>query len=495
MNTELVSAASIPASATRIAGKQVVGDGENFDVVTPIDGSVLGSERASSPAQVQAAVRAAAAAQPGWAATPADERARILLTAVASLRVDIERLSTLIMLDNGKTRAEAQQDVYAAAALLESAAEWARRVKGTTLVEGSGLERFTWREPVGVVAIFMPFNAPLMFSAMKAGAAIAVGNTVVVKSPMQNPYAAAVFADHLADAGVPAGVYNVLQGGADVGEAMVDAPELAMVSFTGSSDVGAIVGQRAVAQLKRLILELGGKSANVVFDDAPFDAAVDGSLAAIFRNSGQRCFSGSRLLLQEGIAEKFLASYVEKARSLRVGSPFDDDTQVGALITAADVQRVHAIVEQACAEGATVLCGGELPTEVAGRGAYYPPTVIDCTLVPNATVLQEEVFGPVVAVQRFATEDEAVTLANSTRYALAGGCWSADFGTGLRMARRVDAGMYWINSYAVHGGVEVTIGGRGASGFGQEMGEEGILAYTNVKTVLMDTRGDAVKGM
>lgn len=489
-----IDTAGLPELTTVIDGVAVEGKGEAFEVVSPIDGTVLGRPRASSVAQVAQAVAAASAAHCGWAKTSADDRSRMLMRLGMALLGDLERLAHLITHDNGKTYQEAVLDVYAAAGLLESAAGWATRVKGTTMVEGSGLERLTWREPVGVVAVFMPFNAPLMFSAMKAGAAIAAGNTVVIKSPAQNPYAAAAFMEHLAAVGIPAGVVNLVQGGAEVGSALVDDRGVHMVSFTGSSRVGAAVGQQAVGQHKRLILELGGKSANIVFDDAPYEDAVAGSVGAIFRNSGQRCFSGSRLLLQRDIADRFLSDYVDAVRALRVGDPFDPQTQVGALITARDVQRVHAMVEQARAEGARILCGGEAITTPQG-GAYYAPTVIDATEVPEASILSQEVFGPVVVVQRFDTEAEAIELANATEYALAGGCWSRDIGRAMRTARAVDAGMFWINSYAVHGGVETTIGGRRSSGFGQEMGEEGFLAYTNVKTVLIDAHGGAAKGM
>lgn len=494
MSSAALAMARLPELLTFIDGQAVDGEGAAFEVSSPVDGSVMGSPGASSVAQVEEAVHAAKAALPGWAGTSADARARMLRGAAMALVADLERLANLIAVDNGKTYGEAVLDVYAAAGLLESASGWATRTKGTTMGESEGLERLTWREPVGVIAIFMPFNAPLMFSALKAGAAIAAGNTVVVKSPMQNPYAAAAFVEYLTAAGIPEGVVNLVQGGADVGQTLVSAAEVDMVSFTGSSHVGAKVGMEAVSRHKRVILELGGKSANIVYDDAPFDAAVTGSLGAIFRNSGQRCFSGSRLLLQEGVADDFLADYVPAAEALRVGDPFDPQTQVGTLITHEDVDRVHRMVEQARSEGATVLCGGAPVTTEQG-GAHYAPTVIDVSDVPDATILQQEVFGPVVVVQRFATEEDAIALANSTEYALAGGCWSNDLGRALRTARAVDAGMFWINSYAVHGGVETTIGGRGMSGFGQEMGEEGFVAYTNVKSVIIDAHGGSAKEM
>lgn len=494
MTGDRLAAARLPRLLTVVDGVAVEGGGEAFEVVSPVDGSRLGGPCSSSADQVRTAVGAARSALPGWSATPADERSHVLMRLADSLLRDIDRLATLITLENGKTYPESELDVRAAAALLESAAGWATRLKGTTLVEGSDLERLTWREPVGVVAIFMPFNAPLMFSALKAGAAIAVGNTAVIKSPMQNPYAIGAFMEHVAAVGIPSGVVNLVQGGGDVGQQLVGDSEIDMVSFTGSSRVGALVGQHAIGHHKRLLLELGGKSANIVYDDAPLDAAVAGSLGAIFRNSGQRCFSGSRLLLQHGIADRFLEAYVAAAGDLRVGDPFDPATQVGTLITHADVDRVHAMVERARAEGATVLCGGA-PLRAPGGGAHYAPTVIDASEVPEATILKEEVFGPVVVVQRFTSETEAIRLANSSEYALAGGCWSTDLGRALRTARAVDAGMFWVNAYAAHGGVETTIGGRGSSGFGQEMGEEGLSAYTNVKTVLIDVHGNAVKGM
>lgn len=477
-----------------IGGEFVEGAASPFRVISPVDGAELGRPCAASASQVANAVTAAASACASWSATPAGSRAAILEQTAAGIEADLDRLATLITLDNGKTYGEAELDVHAASALLRSAAGWATRIKGTTLVDENGLQRLTWHEPVGVVAIFMPFNAPLLFCALKIGAAIAVGNTLVAKSSEQNPYAAVAFVEHLQKAGLPAGVVNLVQGGGEVGAALVAEPAVDMVSFTGSSHVGGLVGQSAISSHKRLLLELGGKSANIVFDDADLTAAVPGSVRAIFRNAGQRCYSGSRLLLQRGIATEFLSQYVEQVSALRVGDPFDPTTQVGTLITHADVDRVQRIVDHACEEGAKILCGGE-PVSTDHGGAHYAPTVIDCSGVPEAGILQEEVFGPVVTVQVFDAPDEAIKLANSSRYALAGGCWTRDLGLAFSTARAVDAGMFWINSYAVNAGVEATIGGRGASGFGQEAGEQGVLAYTIIKSVLVDAGPAAALGV
>ncbi len=480
-----VETARLPRVHTLIDGMFVDGGGQIFTDVFPATGTQIAEVRSSSPGQVSDAVSAARQAFPAWADSSATTRAAILDRAADTMLRDMDRLTALVTLDNGKTSPEASFDVVSSTSLTKSAAGWASRMRGSTLPLGDGYVEMTWREPVGVVAIFMPFNAPLMFCAMKIAAAIAMGNTVVVKSPEKSPLAAIAFAEYLVEAGLPNGVVNIVQGSADVGTALVSSPEVDMVSFTGSSTVGARVGSDSVAGLKRVLLELGGKSANIIFDDAPFDSAVEGSVGAIFRNSGQRCFSGSRILVQENIADRFIESLVAKTRSLRVGDPFDPNSDIGSLITAQDVSRVRSIVRDAEEAGAKVLCGGDSPTGATPESGYFLPTVIDVGDLTDLAILREETFGPVVTVQRFTDTNHAIDIANTSEYGLAGGCWTSDLAKALTVARRIETGYFWINSYAGAAGPESTIGGRKSSGFGTEKGEDGMLAYTAIKTVIM----------
>lgn len=479
------SVARIPEHHSLIGGEFGAADGDAFDVVAPAFGAPLASIRAATAADVDSAVAAASAAQGAWAAGGASARTETLLVAAASIASDADRLATLITLDNGKTRREAAADVTACVALVQSAAGWATRLKGSTLPPDGDLVRMSWREPLGVVGVIMPFNAPLMFSAMKIAPALAMGNAVVAKSPEKSPLAPVAFVDHLVDAGVPAGVINLVHGFGATGHRLVEHPDVRMISFTGSNVVGAAVGATAAGHAKRVVLELGGKSANIVYDDAPLEEAVAGSLGGIFGNAGQRCFSGSRLLLHDGIADEFLARFVAGAAGRRVGDPFAAETEMGSLITAADVERVDALVGTALDEGAALLCGANRPSGVPDGGAYYTPTVLDATGVSRLGLLRQEVFGPVVTVQRFAEVADAITMANDSEFGLAGGCWTASLDRALATARAVDTGMFWVNSYATPGGAEATLEARRGSGFGAEKGEDGALQYTTQKSLVL----------
>ena len=484
--------ARVPASHTVIAGEFVDGTGDRFDSVYPGTGDVIAQLRCSGDEQVDAAVTAALAAQCGWAADDGVKRAEVLERAARSIVDDLERLAALVTLDNGKLLKDARADVLGCASMIRSAAGWATRTKGTTLPDEGGLLRLTWREPVGVVGAIMPFNAPIMFCGMKVAAAIAVGNSVVVKAPEKSPLAPVAFVEHLLAAGMPPGVVNVVQGFGPVGNRLVTAPGVRMVSFTGSNQVGALVGSAATALGKRVLLELGGKSANIVYDDAPFDAAVTGSLAGIFTNAGQRCFSGSRILVQDAVADRFIAALVDGANAIRVGDPFDPQAQMGALITAADVDRVAKLVATAEEEGATVLCGGAPVEGLAPGGAFFAPTIIDASTTPDLSLLGAEAFGPLVTVQRFGTPAEAVAMANDSEFGLAGGCWTTNLDRALSTAKAVDTGMFWVNAYGQKGGAEATLEARRGSGFGPEKGADGALHYTTSKSVMIKQNPDVV---
>ncbi len=494
---EALRIARFPEHQTVLHGEFVAGEGAGFEVVYPATGELLIEAKASSLNQVRGAVAAARTAFGAWSQTPAAERAAILNAAADAMVEDTDRLAHLVTLDNGKTLAEARLDVVASVGLVRSAAGWATRLKGETLPPGDGVFELTWREAIGVIAIFMPFNAPLMFSGMKVAAALAMGNTVVVKAPEKSPIAAVAFAEYLHFAGLPAGVVNIVQGFGDVGQELAGAGDVDMVSFTGSSKVGALVGTAAVQNFKRVVLELGGKSANIIYDDAPFDNAVEASLGAIFRNAGQRCFSGSRILVQEGIADRFMEALVRRTGELVVGDPFDPNTNLGSLIAEEDVKRVRGLVSRAQEQGGRLLCGGDAPAGAPAHSGFFLPTIIDVGDRRDLEILQEEVFGPVVTVQRFKDLDDAVGIANDSRYGLAGGCWTTNVATAMATARRVNAGYFWINAYGSSAGPESSIGGRRKSGFGLEKGQAGALEYTVQKSVVIsaDPTGKATPMM
>jgi acyl-CoA reductase-like NAD-dependent aldehyde dehydrogenase len=485
---EYIAVADLPTAHSFLSGALCHGGGPRFVTRHPGDGSVLATVEEATAEFADDAVTAAASAQPAWARTSPHERARVLHTAAGLIEAQERRLTHLVALDNGKTLAEARGDVLVAAAHLRAAAGWAATLEGATLpADGSAL-RMVFREPVGVVAAVIPFNTPFMFAAQKAGPALAAGNAIVIKAPELSPLAVPVFAGILTAAGLPDGLLQVLQGGGDVGRRLVEHPAVTMVSFTGSTGVGRQVMASAAAGMKRVLLELGGKSANIVYADADLDAALHATVGGVFRNAGQRCFAGSRLLVEEPIADAFVARVAEQARSIRVGDPFAPSSRLGALISADEAGRVLAMVRAAVEQGARVLAGGDRPAGLPPGGAYVAPTVLeipaDLPRVPD--IVYEEVFGPVLTVQRFTGADQAVGLANDSPFGLVGGCWTRDLTRALATARAVRSGYFWINSYGALA-LDAPIGGVGLSGVGRELGRIGHEAYTELKTVIVDT--------
>jgi acyl-CoA reductase-like NAD-dependent aldehyde dehydrogenase len=482
---QALTVADIPQHHSFLNGRLAAGGGTPIPDTHPGDGSVIATVEETAPELVQEAVTRAAAAQPAWAHTSPQERARVLRTAADLVEADAERLIHLVTLDNGKTIAEARGDVFVAAAHLRSAAAWAPTLEGATLPADGTTLRMTFREPVGVVGAIIPFNAPLMFAAQKAGPALAAGNAIVLKAPEQSPLAPPLLGQFLTKAGLPDGLLQVVQGGGTVGHTLVTHPDITMVSFTGSTDVGRQVMRDAADGMKRVLLELGGKSANIVYSDADLDAAVHASVGGIFRNAGQRCFSGSRLLVEESVADEMIARVVAIAEAIRVGDPFDPRSRLGCVISPRQEQRVHAMVTTAVEQGATLLTGGRRPDDVPDTGAYYRPTVLAVEGTPD--IVRDEVFGPVLTVQRFTTTEQAIAMANDSPFGLVGGCWTRDLNRALDTARAVRTGYFWINSYGALA-LDAPIGGVGLSGIGRELGRIGHEAYTELKTVIVDTR-------
>jgi len=346
---------------------------------------------------------------------------------------------------------------------------------------------YTEREPIGVVGCISPWNLPLYLFTWKIAPALAAGCTVVAKPSEETPMTAAALGELSAEAGFPAGVLNVVQGrGADAGAAIVADPGIPVITFTGGTATGARIMQVAGPMFKRVALELGGKNPTVVFGDADFDAAVAGAVRAGFQNQGQICLCGSRVLVERGTYARFRDAFVERVRALRVGDPMEAGTDQGSLVSQAHRAKVAAAVERARAEGGRVLCGGgppepaSLPARVRG-GAFWMPTVVEGLPMGCATN-QEEIFGPVVTVAPFDGEDEAVALANHSRYGLAANVWTRDHARGLRMAERLDFGIVWINAWLLRD-LRVPFGGTKQSGVGREGGDEALRFFTEPKAV------------
>ena len=365
----------------------------------------------------------------------------------------------------------------------------ADKLEGSVIPVERGFLNYVVREPVGVVGQIVPWNFPLMFCSWKMGPALAAGNTVVMKPAELTPLSSLRMAELMAEVGFPPGVVNMVPGyGHVAGAALAAHPGVQKVSFTGSTEVGRRIVEASAGNLKRLQLELGGKGANIVFADADVAAAVNGSAFAIFHNQGQACIAGSRLILEEPIAEEFQERFLALARSIRLGDPLDEATEMGPLTSPEHRDRVLAYVKVARDEGGEVLCGGRAPDDPAlARGCYVEPTVVRAD--PGARVNREEVFGPFVTVTTFAGETEALELANSVDYGLGGGLWTRDLGRAHRVARAIRSGMVWVNSYKrVSPGSP--FGGVGDSGYGREMGFEAMHGYTDPKSVWVNVDAD-----
>jgi aldehyde dehydrogenase (NAD+) len=458
-------------------------EGGEIDVIDPHDGSTITRVAEARAVDVDRAVDAAERAFPGWAATSAAERGRILLRVADLVDAHAAELATLETVDTGHPlRDSTRLDVPRTAATFRYFGGMADKHEGSVIPVEAGFLNYLLREPIGVVGQIVPWNFPLMFTSWKLGPALAAGNTVVMKPSELTPVSTLRVAELIQEAGVPDGVVNIVPGyGASGGWAIATHPRIRKLSFTGSTAVGRKLVEASAPTLKRLHLELGGKGANIVFEDADLEQAVNGSAFAIFHNQGQACIAGSRLLLHERIADRFLDDFLRLATGIRIGDPLDIATEMGPLTSALHRDRVLGYVDVARAEGGEILCGGKAPSapELAG-GYYMQPTVVRAR--PDATVSQEEVFGPFVVVTTFRDSDEALQIANSTQYGLGSGLWTNDLARAHRMARLLRSGMVWVNAYKRVSPAS-PFGGVQGSGYGREMGFEAMHEYTQPKSV------------
>ncbi len=468
-----------------VGGEWRPGGGPLYATTYPADGSVNAELRAADADDADAAARAADAAfrAGGWSGLKPHERARVLHRVAELIRARHEDLAQLQRRDNGKPIAETRALVASAANTFQFFAAAAEVMEDEITPSRGDYLTMSLHEPLGVVAAITPWNSPIASEAQKLAPALAAGNAVILKPAELTPLIALELGRILEEAGVPPGVVSVLPGrGSVVGEALVRHPLVRKVSFTGGTATGRRIAALAAEKLMPVSLELGGKSPNVVFDDADIAHAVAGVLFGIFSSSGESCIAGSRLFVQRGIHDAFVDRLVDAAEALRVGDPADPATQMGPLISEDHRRRVAGYVAAGLAEGGELLTGGRAPEGPPfDRGWYYLPTVV-AGLDNRARMCREEIFGPVVAVLPFVDEDDLVAQANESVYGLAAGIWTADYRRALRVARRLEAGTVWINTYKQFS-ISTPFGGVKESGLGREKGRLGIRAYMTQKSL------------
>ena len=453
--------------------------------MSPVGEQPLAEVAAGGPAEVDAATAAAAAAFPGWAATSPGDRADLLRAIADGIERRAEDLAQVETLDNGALLRSHRRGVMPRAARnFRFFADWLGELGGGDLEFSGHQQEVSWA-PSGVTAIITPWNAPLMLATWRIAPALAAGNTVVAKPPEWAPLTASLLADITREAGLPDGVFNVVQGlGAEAGAALAAHPSVARVCFTGSVATGRNVAAAAGAQLTPVSLELGGKSPLLVFADADLDLAVDNAVGQ-YDNAGQVCLAGTRLLVDAAVADEFLARFLERAAALRQGDPRDEQTDIGPNITRAHLEKVDGFVRRAVADGARVLLGGGVNPELGGL--YYQPTLLAGARA-GSEILTEEVFGPVLTLQTFGSEDEAVALANSTKYGLAATLFTGDRERASRVSARLVAGTVWVNCFFVRD-LRAPFGGAGQSGIGREGGTWSFDFYSDVKNTVYAPKG------
>jgi aldehyde dehydrogenase (NAD+) len=460
--------------------------GETFITYNPATGEPVAKVAKGTKEDAERAVQAARNAfdYGKWRHFPVNKRARVLNKIASIMRSRFNELVELEILDTGKSLTAAQGQVMQAIEDFEFYASAIVGHRGTVNNLPGAFHNFTEKEPVGVCAQIIPWNYPLMMAAWKIAPAIAAGCSVVVKPASLTPLTCIVLAEICHEAGVPEGVVNVVTGsGSEVGNYLVEHSLVDKVAFTGSTPVGKDIMEKASKTLKRVTLELGGKSPNIIFEDADIDAAVDGSLFGIFYNTGQSCEARSRLYVHENIYDQFMEKFVEKTKKLKLGNPFEQSTHIGAIISREQLEVIDGYVKSAVADGATIVTGGkEAKVEGFENGYWYEPTIIT-DVNHNMKVVKEEIFGPVVVVMKFSDEKEVIKLANDSEYGLGSAIWTKDHGRALRVAKQIQAGIVMINSpFSAFPGTP--FGGYKQSGFGRELCIETLDLYTETKSII-----------
>ena len=477
-----LTVAGVAVDTRHFIGGERVASTDTFTDLSPIDGQVIGEISRATAMEAAAAVAAAKAAFPGWAATPRAERARLLHAIADGVEKRLEELAIVETTDNGALLRSHRRGVMPRVAHnFRFFADWLLRLEHEDFTTRGHTNHVSW-DPAGPCVLITPWNAPLMLATWKIAPALAAGNTVVLKPAEWTPLTASLLADITAEAGLPAGVFNVVQGyGSEIGDALTSHPDVRRISFTGSVPTAQRICASAAANLTPLSLELGGKSPLLVFADADLDLAVDLAVEQ-YDNAGQVCLAATRFLVEETIAAEFTRRFVAKATALQQGDPREEATDIGPNIHPRQLEKIDGFVQRALAAGARAVIGGH-----RGEGQYYPPTLLT-DVAQEAEIVQEEVFGPVLTLQTFTTEDEAVRLANDTRFGLAATLATGDLERAERVTAQLVAGTVWVNCFFVRD-LQAPFGGSRHSGVGREGGTWSFDFYCDVKNTVTAPTG------
>jgi aldehyde dehydrogenase (NAD+) len=468
---------------------QWVDGAKKFDTINPATGEVLTQISAASSGDVDHAVEAARRAfedrNGAWRKFSASERGQMIWRLADLMEKNIDEFAELETLDNGKPIFESRYvDMPMVIDVLRYYAGWATKIHGETVNTFETAFTYTLREPVGVVGLIVPWNFPLLLASWKLGPALACGNTLVLKPAEQTPLTALRLGELVIEAGFPAGVINILTGGPETGRAIVEHPGIDKIAFTGSTAVGKEIMRSAADTLKRVTLELGGKSPNIVFADSDIDSAVKGAINGIFYGKGEVCNAGSRLFLESKLKDEFTEKLVARASKMRPADPLDPKTRMGAIVSQEQMQTVLGYIEKGKKDGAKLLAGGNRVQVDGSKGFFIEPTIFG-DVKNNMKVAQEEIFGPVLSVLTFDDVDEVIEQANSNPYGLAAAVWTRDVKKAHSVSRRLKAGTVWINTYGLMD-ASLPFGGYKSSGFGRELGASALEHYTEIKTVWLN---------
>lgn len=459
--------------------------GAFLENIEPARGKAFSLVADSQAQDAAEAIAAAQAAFPAWSRTTVAERSRLLSRLADLIEANLEELARAESRDSGKPISLARRlEIPRSAANFRFFAHAITQFHGETYASDRLALNYTESSPLGVVVCISPWNLPLYLLTWKIAPALAAGNTVVAKPSEVTPLTAFLLGRLVREAGFPPGVLNIVQGlGSKLGDALTTSPQVKAVSFTGSTATGRHIAQATAGSFKKISLEMGGKNANVIFADAPFEEALETAVRSSFQNQGQICLCGSRIFVEKPIYEKFKTGLIERVRALRIGDPLDEKTEQGALVSKPHWEKVNAAVQAANADGGRILCGGQAPS-LGGefsQGYFFAPTLIEGLSADNRAN-QEEIFGPVATLIPFSSEDEALQMVNSTRYGLAGSVWTKDIHRGHRFARSMDSGLVWVNTW-MQRDLRTPFGGVKESGVGREGGLDALRFFTEVKNI------------